>query len=235
MKYLSKSPYTKTTGISLLLHGALIVCLTMLGPPYHPGNKPAEITAIEVDIVPVAVVETADTAHSTPSESPPPAPTKQPVPKLVPIATRTELLPPSIPGETNDIYVTKTVSAGTAVVGQTTAAGHSGEQATTGNGEANSHDSGARTSPSYLSGSKPAYPQAARKAGWEGSVVVRLLIDTDGSVESVSVKVGSGYGILDEAAVQTVKKWRFSPAKKGSVPITSFHDVRVRFRLDEAE
>jgi protein TonB len=40
---------------------------------------------------------------------------------------------------------------------------------------------------------------------------------------------------LDEAALLAVKKWHFSPAKKGGQPIASFHDVRVRFRLEDAQ
>ena len=65
-------------------------------------------------------------------------------------------------------------------------------------------------------------------------MTLRILVDTSGTPAAVTVRVGSGYEALDEAAVLAVKKWRFSPAKKGGQPIVSYHDVRVRFRLEDA-
>ena len=65
-------------------------------------------------------------------------------------------------------------------------------------------------------------------------MTVRVLVGTDGNPVSVTVRVTSGHEDFDNAAVQAVKKWRFSPARRGGEPVASFHDVRVRFRLDEA-
>ncbi|HWR06572.1 energy transducer TonB [Sporomusa sp.] len=228
MKYLSKSPYIKATGISLLLHGALIVCLAMLGPPY-PAEKPAERTAIEVDIVPVAMIETGDAEPPASPDSSPPAPAEQPVSRLTPDTTRTKSVAQAVAAVASSAFATAAASS------ETVAVSGNGGNFNAGAGGGNNHYGGGRTSPAYLYGSRPAYPQAARKAGWEGAVVVRALIDTAGTVASVSVKEGSGYDILDEAAVQAVKKWRYTPAKEGGVPVTSLHDIRVRFRLDEAD
>jgi protein TonB len=66
-------------------------------------------------------------------------------------------------------------------------------------------------------------------------VTVRVLVNTDGSAVSVTVRETSGHEDFDNAAAQAVKKWRFSPARRGGAPVASFHDVRVRFRLDEAK
>jgi protein TonB len=84
-----------------------------------------------------------------------------------------------------------------------------------------------------LDGARPKYPAAARKAGWEGTVLARVLVDTKGKAALVSVRQSSGYSVLDEAVRKTVKKWRFVPATQGGVPVSSFHDVKVRFRLDQ--
>ena len=65
-------------------------------------------------------------------------------------------------------------------------------------------------------------------------MTVRVLVGTDGTPASVTVRATSGHGDFDDAAVQAVKKWRFSPARRGVEPVASFHDVRIRFRLDEA-
>lgn len=92
-----------------------------------------------------------------------------------------------------------------------------------------------RSQPVFLAGRRPDYPQQARRAGQEGTVVIRVLVSTDGSAAETAVLVSSGYSLLDEAAVRGVKKWRFSPARYGSVPVESYHDIRVRFRLADAE
>lgn len=111
----------------------------------------------------------------------------------------------------------------------TVAAGHNESE------EAPLKRSAIRTQASCVASFKPAYPREAVASGWEGSVIVHVLIGKDGSPNSVTVKGSSGYSILDEAAVRAVKKWRFSPARQGDTPIESYYDVRVRFSLDEAD
>lgn len=77
----------------------------------------------------------------------------------------------------------------------------------------------------------PTYPAAARDAGVEGSVLVRMTIDIDGSVRSARV-IESIAG-LDEAALSCVKKWRFTPARKNGKPVPMVADAPVLFRLKE--
>lgn len=69
------------------------------------------------------------------------------------------------------------------------------------------------TPPRLVSSTQPKYPPAARNAGVEGVVGVKMLVNTDGRVEEAFVVRSSGNGALDEAAVAAVYKWRFSPAK----------------------
>lgn len=80
---------------------------------------------------------------------------------------------------------------------------------------------------------RPPYPQFAREQGWEGTVVLRIRVNQGGSVDSVKTQKSSGFPILDESAVQSVKSWIFIPAKDGefSIPVTV--DLPVRFDLDE--
>lgn len=60
---------------------------------------------------------------------------------------------------------------------------------------------------------KPEYPGSARAKGIEGKVVVRVLVDKAGEVETAEVYAPSGAGTLDEAAVKAAKKWEFAPAR----------------------
>jgi len=80
---------------------------------------------------------------------------------------------------------------------------------------------------------RPPYPQFAREQGWEGTVVLRIRVNREGSVDSVKTQKSSGFSILDESAVQSVKSWIFMPAKDGEFPIPVTVDLPIRFDLDE--
>lgn len=92
-----------------------------------------------------------------------------------------------------------------------------------------------RTEPCCITRSQPPYPKEAILYGWEGSVVVRVLVGTDGLASMVTVRTSSGYKTLDDTAAEAVRRWRFSPARIDDNPVESYYDVRVKFSLDEAE
>ena len=60
----------------------------------------------------------------------------------------------------------------------------------------------------------PPYPIIARKKGFEGKLILEVLVNEDGSVKSTSIRKSSGYKILDTVSKETVEKWTFIPAKK---------------------
>lgn len=60
----------------------------------------------------------------------------------------------------------------------------------------------------------PAYPTLARIKGWEGEVTLIALVNENGNVIKVSVLSGSGFYILDSAAIKAVSKWRFRNINK---------------------
>ena len=80
---------------------------------------------------------------------------------------------------------------------------------------------------------RPRYPQAARREGWEGTVVLRITIGAGGDVGNVTTQTSSGFPALDESAMQSIKTWRFDPAKDGEFPVAAAVDVPIRFSLDE--
>lgn len=77
----------------------------------------------------------------------------------------------------------------------------------------------------------PRYPEFARRNGWQGRVMVTASVDAGGRVRSVSVSKPSGYAVLDQAALQTVKTWKFRPKTIGGVPTESLIEVPVNFSL----
>ena len=86
--------------------------------------------------------------------------------------------------------------------------------------------------PYVISSSKPDYPVAAKKQGVQGTVGLRILINESGRVESASVASSSGDASLDSAAVASIYKWRFSPAKnaKGK-KIPCYVSIPITFKL----
>lgn len=88
---------------------------------------------------------------------------------------------------------------------------------------------------SVLSSGRPPYPPEARRNGWEGRVVVSVLVSEDGSPASVSVAGSSGYDCLDDAAVRAVRDWSFNPAlDDDGLPMEVWKNVAVRFDLNDA-
>jgi protein TonB len=77
----------------------------------------------------------------------------------------------------------------------------------------------------------PVYPAQARQQGIEGTVVLKLTVAADGRPTNVTVNRSSGSAALDEAAVEHVRKARFSPALKDGEPVAMTITFRVRFRL----
>ncbi len=76
----------------------------------------------------------------------------------------------------------------------------------------------------------PPYSEAARKAKYQGQVVLSIIVDAQGHVRDVHVVKPLGLG-LDEKAVETVKIWKFKPAMRNGTPVPVRVLVEVTFRL----
>jgi protein TonB len=107
-----------------------------------------------------------------------------------------------------------------------------------GGGFGNGHGSGngaAWSQPRYGDTPKPIYPEGARRAGREGRVLLRVLVDDRGRTKRVEINSSSGDEGLDRAAVEAVKRWRFYPARYGDKAVESWLRVPIEFRLAEAQ
>ena len=60
----------------------------------------------------------------------------------------------------------------------------------------------------------PGYPGEARFHRWEGTCIVALYVNADGSVRDVKILKSTGHQVLDEEALHTMKTWRFLPEKE---------------------
>jgi TonB family protein len=87
--------------------------------------------------------------------------------------------------------------------------------------------------PRYDLNPRPTYPEVSRRRGQQGTVLLEVAIQIDGSVEKVAVARSSGYKILDRAALLAVRRWQFWPAKSAGLPIASRVVVPIDFVLNE--
>jgi len=77
---------------------------------------------------------------------------------------------------------------------------------------------------------KPPYSEEGYKLKIQGTVLVQFVVRSDGSTDSFKILRGLGYG-LDEAAIDTVHKWRFRPGYKDGKAVDVYAQVEVNFRL----
>ena len=85
---------------------------------------------------------------------------------------------------------------------------------------------------SELNNPKPPYPAISRKLREQGLVLLKACISTGGTLDGLEIRQGSGYPRLDQVALQTVKQWKFIPAKKGSTPIPMCYELPIKFTLE---
>jgi len=88
------------------------------------------------------------------------------------------------------------------------------------------------SSADYLNNPKPAYPGLSKRLGEEGKVVLRVLIEADGSASKAEIRSSSGYDRLDQAALQTVLRWRYLPGKRNGVAEAMWFNVPINFVLE---
>ena len=85
--------------------------------------------------------------------------------------------------------------------------------------------------PMYKQNTAPPYPRKARRLGYEGIVMLKVLIDENGRVDDLAVLKSSGYKVLDRAAVSAVKKWLFEPGTEDGIKKKMWVKIPVRFDL----
>jgi protein TonB len=239
---------------SAALHGALAagVFLWPTGPVPHAVGDPifvelvvatpesasgATTAAASPDAGPAADIEVALSVQSGSDDAPSPnAATVPPVPRparrpATPPADTIDPLPAGI----------ETPPASDPTADGPAIAAPAGDPASPGapaGGDTPSNDdvaAAALVGPRFAVGSAgnplPRYPLAARRRGLEGRVVLRVFVAADGRARSVNVKTASPHPILDEAAVETLRRWRFEPAYRAGVPVSAWIDVPITFQL----
>jgi TonB family protein len=89
---------------------------------------------------------------------------------------------------------------------------------------------GGVSAPKALYAPDPEYSEEARKAKYQGTVVLWLVVDASGRPQQIRVQRSLGMG-LDEKAIEAVKLWKFDPARKDGQAVPVMINVEVNFRL----
>jgi len=88
-----------------------------------------------------------------------------------------------------------------------------------------------KATPLYRTNPPPDYPRMARRRGYQGNVVLEVLVGRNGTVGDLRVSKSSGYPVLDRAALDSVKKWTFVPGMQGNERVKMWVKVPIRFEL----
>lgn len=200
-------------GAVLALH-AVIIVLVIAGKTETP--KQLEMPLI-VDLLAPSIRE-----HTPPAK--PQAAAKSPA-----ISTKPPLAAPVTSPSTPDSAPGKQASVTTTSPAATSDSPSHAQQAV----PMESAVSQARFDADYLKNPAPPYPPLSRRMGEEGKVILRVQVSAEGLAEAAEIKTSSGSLRLDEAALRTVQRWRFIPAKRGDSPVASSVLVPIIFKLEQ--
>jgi periplasmic protein TonB len=156
---------------------------------------------------------------------------KAPDPEAATLASRAPVLSaPSADSRNQSNSNSSNVGASTGAGGNSVAG--SGSGSTDGAGEG---DGTSIAHADYGKNPPPTYPAIARRRAQQGTVTIRVLVDVEGVVQRAEIAESSGFDVLDDAAIETVRRrWRFVPARRSGTPIESWVLVPIRFALTDA-
>jgi periplasmic protein TonB len=185
-----------------------------------PQNR--SVTISLVDTLPPAPAK----ALPRPAEKPRPKPKVKPKPKPVDLPEpEAMVLPHAEPTPPENIQETTL---------EKTSVDEDQPPADTQSSQAPSRPQGATIQssvPRYDINPKPVYPLMALRRGYQGTVMLEVLVTREGRAGQVKVQQSSGYDMLDRKAVATVQQWLFTPALRGTQAVEMRVIVPVVFQL----
>ena len=236
---------------SLLVHIGIIALLLFLGSLKPVQKAVKEMTTLILPAEPLKPVENkggggGGARQPMVKKAELPKPARQFVAPTEPVQTRLAA-PVSVNADLPDINPTDigNLTGLTAMAGAGYGAGFgNGRGGGIGNGNGNGVGNGSGggsgggvyrpgggvTNPKPIYRPEPQYSEEARKAKWQGSVLLSLVVDENGKPVQIKVIRPLGLG-LDEKAIEAVSQWKFEPGKKDGKPVAVAAQIEVTFRL----
>jgi len=241
----------KRVAASILIHAAVFAALIMIGTNKQVQQMVKNVVPLIAPPPPMKTMEVKKPAAGGGQRSPLPA-LKAQLPKPAPRQFTPPLVTIEHPALTMDpslVAAPDAWAAPTGAIGNPLGAiggggglgsgGGIGNGKGTGIGNGNGPGAGGSgafnvgngvTAPELVSKVEPEYSEEARKAKYSGSVLLSIVVNTDGKAEDIRVVKSLGMG-LDEKAIEAVQKWRFRPGKNKGVPVKVKAQIEVNFRL----
>lgn len=214
------APLVVATTVAVLLVHAGALALWHLKPSDEPLRKRPDLT--------IEFFTPAPSPLAAPV-SPPPAPKAVSIPNTPPSPlTQAQPAQPDTLATTSPVTSAPPVATATAVESTPVALPNVSETAPTTLAMANTE---ADYKAAYLNNPRPPYPLSAARQGAEGRVLLLAEVLPDGRAGRVSLEKSSGHALLDASAMNTVRSWRFTPARKDGVVTTQAVLIPIDFTL----
>jgi periplasmic protein TonB len=92
------------------------------------------------------------------------------------------------------------------------------------------HIGGGVSAPRLIYGPEPEFSDEARKAKYQGTLVLQVVVGPEGRTHDIRVAQSLGMG-LDEKAIEAIRQWKFEPSRKDGVAVAVLVDIEVNFHL----
>jgi protein TonB len=229
----SARPWLPAVAVSLLIHaGAVLLALSAVATHVdrHPEPLPISVTLLPPPTPPapapvaMAAPEPAPAPAPTPPPVPRPAPKPKPapLPKPRPVAPSARPQPPAPPQEAAPVAPPAAPAPVAAAPAPPAPPAPPPAPVRT----------GVSISASYAASNRPpVQPARSLRNNEEGKVMLRVLVQADGSAGEVQIRTSSGFPLLDEAARSAVQTWRFNPATSDGKPVAEWYLVPILFKL----
>lgn len=218
--------------LSLLLHGLAVAPLLLAGTS---GSAPADEVAFEVEISLAAPASAPAEAASEQSAPEPQPPIELPPPEEPPPLDTTSLKPVEPPKPPPPPVPPKPAPpkpAARAAAAPAVATPNEGTAATTQQAAASQPLVVFERRPKFRTPPKPAaYPPRAVELNQQGEALIRVRLEPDGSAVEIVLWRGSGFELLDRAAIAAVRGWQFLPAVRDGRAVAAWVEIPIRFHL----
>jgi len=215
------------------VHGALFAVAAVVLSHGAARDAVAQPIPVEVEVVaprPDSIADPGPAVTAAPSPKPESAPGRPRIARRSREMASVSNSTPSPPAEPSAVADAPTVSMAAPSPPQASAPA-TGVRASA--PTAPSGDGALSAEPRYRTKPNPDYPIPSKRRREEGTVLVNVQVQADGSPAAVSLNRSSGYPLLDRAALDAVRRSTFEPELAAGVPVASLHVVRLRFSLDD--
>jgi protein TonB len=226
--------WRKAMAISVCLHIFIVIAAGYLLAVLTAPLPRLEEVILEMDLISDPADRLENNIISTES------PQLPDTPKPPPLAEITPVMPESIDNVPDSLVTTRELVMTAAEVppsaltpNQSTTSGTTNTASPSAMPVSGRGSHSSIAAPGVLVKVDPIYPSAARQAGLEGTVILRIQILANGRPDEITIIQSTGYPVLDDAAVTAVRKWQFIPAKDRSSgrTIACTTTLPVSFRL----